>query len=58
MPACPPRLAHRPRNERLVHKPESAWGRRLAERIDGWQALRAAWGRTSAAWPGEPAPDV
>ena len=42
MRACPPRLAHHYANERLVHRPESAWGRRLAERIDGWQALRAA----------------
>ena len=37
-----PQLAHHYANERLVHKPESAWGRRLAERIDGWQARRAA----------------
>jgi hypothetical protein len=37
-----PHLAHHYANERLVHKPESAWGRRLAERIDGWQARRAA----------------
>ncbi len=37
-----PHLAHHYANERLVHKPDSAWGRRLAERIDGWQALRAA----------------
>jgi len=37
-----PELAHHYANERLVHKPESAWGRRLAERVDTWQTRRAA----------------
>lgn len=37
-----PRLARHYAAERLVHKPASAWGRRLVERIDAPQARRAA----------------
>ncbi|HJS37362.1 MAG TPA: tetratricopeptide repeat protein [Burkholderiales bacterium] len=35
-------LARHYANERLVHKPDSAWGRRLVERIDARRAKRAA----------------
>lgn len=36
------RLARHYANERLVHKPESAWGRRLVERIEAREAKLAA----------------
>jgi tetratricopeptide (TPR) repeat protein len=36
------RLARHYANERLVHKPDAAWGRRLAERIEARGAKRAA----------------
>jgi hypothetical protein len=35
-------LARHYANERLVHKPESAWGRRLVGRIEAREAKLAA----------------